>query len=104
MDMIDGIIVGAAAAAIGAVIASKFLNRQPVGGPAGNQPAISTDRNFGWRAPMYVVDLNPTPSNAAPVAQVNPNTEAANNVQPVEFISAFGAVANQPADEVVLPQ
>jgi hypothetical protein len=100
MDMIDGIIVGAAAAAIGSIIAYKFIERQPVGGASPAQPHVQAYPNFGDRPdrPLYVVDLQPTPVQAAPVVQVNPNQEAAFNQRPVEFVSAFGAAVNQPED------
>jgi len=103
MDMLDGIIVGAAAAAIGSIIAFKFINVKPEGGQQPNQPQVAVDPNFGTGRPLYVVDLQPTPSNAAPVAQVNPITEAAYNVQPVTFEHAFGPAVNQPNEEAVLP-
>ena len=104
MDMVDGIIVGAAAAAIGSILAYKFINQTPQGGMQPNQPAIPTNANFGTGEPVYVVDLVPTPSNAAPVAQVNPITEAAWNQYPVEFEHAFGPGVNQSNEEAVLPQ
>jgi hypothetical protein len=104
MDLIDGIIIGAAAAAIGTIVATKFLNSQPQGGGQPNQPAYQADPNSGMPAPLYVVDLVPTPGSAAPVQQTNPITEAAYNQYPVEFEHAFGTSVNQPANEVVLPQ
>jgi hypothetical protein len=104
MDMIDGIIVGAAAAAIGSIIAYQYINRSPQGGAQPNQPNVAANPNAGRPTPLYVVDLEPTPSNAAPVAQVNPVTEAAYNQQPVVFEAAFGPGVNQPAEEAVLPQ
>jgi hypothetical protein len=106
MDMIDGIIVGAAAAAIGTILATKVLSAKPVGGGQPNQPNTSSYNatSGGQPAPLYVIDLAPTPLNSAPVAQVNPITEAAYNVQPVTFEHAFGPAVNQPAEEAVLPQ
>lgn len=103
MDMFDGIIVGAAAAAIGSVIAYKILNKAPVGGDTPGQAAVGGIPQFGRPQPLYVVDLVPTPSNAAPVQQTNPITEAAYNVQPVAFESAFGNTANTPSTEYILP-
>lgn len=103
MDMIDGIIVGAAAAAIGSIVAYHFINKQPTGGGAPMQPGIARDPNFQQPAPLYVVDLDPTPRYAAPVVQVNPNQEAAFNVQPVVFEAAFGPDVLQSADPTVLP-
>jgi hypothetical protein len=104
MDMIDGIIVGAAAAAIGTIVAFKYLNPTPVGGAQPNQPMYAGNPQAGRPNPLYVVDLVPTPGNAAPVSQVNPITEAAYNVQPVTFEHAFGPGVNQPAEEAVMPQ
>lgn len=104
MDMIDGIIVGAAAAAIGTIVAFKFLNQQPVGGAAPMQPGYGGNAQFGRPAPMYAVDAMPLPSNAAPVGWADtPTNEAAFNVQPVEFVHAFGPGVNVPQDEAVLP-
>ena|SRR5271165_4098110 len=103
MDMIDGIIVGAAAAAIGTIVAMRFLNKQPEGGSRGNQPAIGGNANFGRPRPLYVAGGDPQDANAAPLKQNVPITEAAYNVQPVDFEHAFGPHVNQPAEEAVLP-
>jgi hypothetical protein len=106
MDWIDGVIIGGAVSAIVGIVVTKYINFGPTGGAAGSQPAVPANQNFGQdpQHPLYVVDLDPTPGIAAQVAQVNPNTEAAYNVQPVPFEAAFGPGTNQPADEVVLPQ
>jgi hypothetical protein len=104
MDMIDGIVVGAAAAAIGTIVAFKFLNSTPQGGAQPNQPVYPGNPEAGRPSPLYVEDLAPTPMSAAPVAQVNPITEAAYNVQPVVFEHAFGPGVNQPNEAAVLPQ
>jgi hypothetical protein len=98
MDMLDGIIVGAAAAAIGAIVAQKFLEQKSVGGASPVQPVYGAAANYGRPQPLYVLELAPTPMNAAPVAQTNPNQEAAVNQFPVEYVNAFGQVVNQPAD------
>jgi hypothetical protein len=114
MDMIDGIIVGAAAAAIGSIIAYKVLNKGPVGGdsPAhvntasANLDYYGSNPQFGRPAPLAVIDLFPTPSDAAPVVQVNPITEAAHNIGQVvstPFASGFGTQAHTPAQETILP-
>ena len=103
--MLDGIIVGAAAAAIGTIVAYHFIGQKTVGGGSPMQPAIATSNQFGNPKPLYAIDLAPTPYNAAPVAQVNPNQEAAFNQQPIDFVSAFGPHINQPSDGgLVLPQ
>lgn len=107
MDHWDGLIIGAGIAAIVTVLVTKWFEPAPVGGSAGNQPAVPPPVQFGQDPthPLYVVDLTPTPGIAAPVAQVNPNTEAAYNVQPIVFEHAFGPSVNQPADGAeVLPQ
>jgi hypothetical protein len=104
MDMMDGIIVGAAAAAVGTIVAFKFLNNNPQGGGQPNQPGYGASPNAGMPRARYVVDLDPTPDGASPVAQVNPITEAAYNVQPVTFEAGFGPGVNQAQESVILPQ
>ena len=98
MDAWDGIIIGAAVSAVIGVVVTQYMQKSPQGGGNGRQPAMATNPNFTNGAPLYVVDLVPTPTNAAPVAQVNPNTEAAYNVQPVEFVHAFGSGVNTAPD------
>ena len=106
MDWIDGVILGGAISAVVGIVVTKYITSAPTGGAAGAQPAVPANQNFGQDPshPLYVVDLNPTPGVAAPVAQVNPNTEAAYNVQPVVFEHAFGPSVNQTENEVILPQ
>jgi hypothetical protein len=106
MDAVDGIIIGVATAVVATIITNKYFNSAPVGGPDPRQPAVpSYDATSGGKpAMLYVVDLNPTAVYAAPIAQVNPITEAAYNQHPVAFEEAFGPAVNQPAEEAVLPQ
>lgn len=104
MDIIDGIIVGAAAAAIGSILAYKYLNMRPV----------LTQPNYGnipdgalYLASQpggYVNVVQPTPDGVAPLQQTIPITEAAYNQYPVTFQHAFGPGVNQPVTEAVLPQ
>src|SRR5271156_3208823 len=96
MDQWEGIIIGAAIAAVVTVVATAYIQKSPIGGGQPNQPAQPSlnATSGGVPAELYVVDLDPTPSNAAPVAQVNPITEAAYNVQPVTFEHAFGPGVN----------
>lgn len=104
MDMVDGIIVGAAAAAIGTIVAFKFLNRQPIGG--GQPLQINTPSYNARGGQMSVIDLEPLDGSLAPIVQANnPNTEAAYNQYPIAYAPAFGPLENQPAEqgEVVLP-
>ncbi len=105
MDVFDGIIVGAATAAIGTIIAYKFLNSEPVGGDTPSQPMIARDPNFQQPTHLVVYDLVPTPDGASPVVQVNPITEAAYNQHHVEYENAFGSAVNQPAEDsdVLMP-
>jgi hypothetical protein len=104
MDMIDGIIVGAAAAAIGSIIAFKFINKDAIGGGEPQQPAYGGNMQFGRPLPVYAVTSAPYPPDSAPVGQSDtPTNEAAFNVQPVEFVHAFGPGVNQPANETLLP-
>jgi hypothetical protein len=104
MDMIDGIIVGAAAAAIGTIVAFKFINAKTVGGQQPNQTAVSGNWEAGRPKALYVIDTDPTTGVASPLAQNNPITEAAYNVQPVAFEAGFGPGVNQANDSAVMPQ
>jgi hypothetical protein len=111
MNQWEGIILGASLAAVVTVVATQWINKDNIGGGAGNQPAVPASQNYGGNPqhPLYVVDLTPTPTMAAPVAQVNPNTEAAYNVAgagvagDMAYAPAFGTAANQPMEEAVLP-
>jgi hypothetical protein len=98
MDAWDGIIIGAAVSAVIGVVVTKYVGQGPQGGSAGAQPMYPANPNAGTPAPLYVIDLEPTPTAAAPVAQVNPNTEAAYNVQMVPYQDAFGPGINMPPD------
>jgi hypothetical protein len=108
MDIWDGIIVGAAAAAIGSIIAYKFISNPPEGGGQPVQPAQLgyNATSGGVPAPIYVIPVNP-PSNMAPMQQTTPITEAAYNQGCVPFEHAFGPAVNQPTTEensALLPQ
>jgi len=110
MNQWEGIIIGASVAAVATVLVTQWINKSPIGGDAGNQPSVAANQNYGQNPqhPLYVVDLTPTPLTAAPVAQVNPNTEAAYNVAgagvgDMIYAPAFGTAANQPQEEAVLP-
>lgn len=92
MDALETFVIGAAAAAIGAVVAYKFINKTPVGGAIPKQGAA-----------LGVEHVQFLPYNAAPVMQVEPITEAAYNQYPTGYRPAFGIETNQPAHEVILP-
>lgn len=97
-DIFDGIVIGAAAAAIGTIVAFKFLNRQPQGGALPQQPAsMSPTNKYMVQSPMYTDGL------AAPIGQNTPITEAAFNIYPVEFAPGFGPKVNRDSDEALLP-
>jgi len=99
-DIVNGIVIGAAAAAIGTIVAFQFLQRRSQGGGTPNQPALPM-----YSAPkgsMVVFDKQPFPDGISPLQQTNPNTEAAYNQQPVTYEPAFNT--NYPAEEAVLPQ
>lgn len=97
-DIFDGIVIGAAAAAIGTIVAFKFLNRQPQGGALPMQPmSMSPTNAYTVQSPTYTDEL------AAPVGQNTPITEAAFNVYPVDFAPGFGPTVNRDSDEALLP-
>ena len=101
MDNFEAIIIGAAAAAIGTVIAYRYINLHPVGGFTPRQPNLYS---FGARSQtLSVVDLPPTPSGASPVQQTNPNQEAAFNQYPTSYAPAFGPSTDQSMREEVFP-
>lgn len=98
-DIVNGIIIGAAAAAIGTIVAFKFLQSKPQGGSQPNQPNTDSYNasNMGLRVENPVTD-----DGVAPLAQNFPVTEAAYNQQPVRYEPAFNT--NNSTDEAVLPQ
>lgn len=86
-DTIDGIIIGAAAAAIGTILAVKFLNHQSFGGGVPNQTvAPSQDVRGGV---LYVAQPDYSDSLASPLAQNTPITEAAYNTGDIGYEPAF---------------
>jgi hypothetical protein len=101
MNYASAIIVGAATAAIGTIIASKFINTAPVGG---SQPKHIRAGSPTARSGAVRVSVPPRVSaQAAPIAQNTPITEAAYNTQPTSYTGAFGPATNQPAYEATLP-
>lgn len=103
MDIVDGIVVGAAAAAIGTVLAFKYLNRTPQGGGAPEQgwqmfPAAVGGRPLRVTDPTKLVD-----TQQGLLAQNSPITEAAYNAYPVTYAPGFGQHTNRPAEEAILP-
>lgn len=110
MDLFDGIIVGAAAAAIGTILATKFLESRggpPFGGARpvyGNAPGQSFVTQVGRPTGMTQVQapelLN---SFAPPINQNTPITEAAYNQYPTTYAPAFGREQNTGDLETILP-
>lgn len=101
MDALEAVVIGAAAAAIGTVVAYKFINRQPEGGGSPRQIAVYSPTARG--GVLAIQDVPPTDYFAAPVAQTNPNTEAAYNQHPIVYVPAFGPdELNAGAGEAVL--
>ena|ERR1700675_3428616 len=86
-NVIDGIIIGAAAAAIGTILAMKFLNHQSFGGGTPLQTAQrAPDAHGGY---LWVQELPITDSLASPLAQNTPITEAAYNTGDLGYEPAF---------------
>lgn len=108
--MLDGIIVGAAAAAIGTIVATQFLNSRggspfggarPVYGSTPGQPFVAqVGRPTG---PTYVQAPELLDSYAPPVAQNTPITEAAYNQYMATYAPAFGRDENAGDQETILP-
>src|SRR6267154_933057 len=86
-DTIDGIIIGAAAAAIGTIIAVKFLNHQSFGGGTPNQIAAHSQDVRGGI--LFVQQPQFTDSLAAPLAQNTAITEAPYNTGDIGYEPAF---------------
>ncbi len=99
-NMLQGLVVGAAAAGIGAVLAWKYIGAQPPGGGQPNQWTSYSPTNF-------ITPQVPgrTDSDAAPLVQNTPITEAAYNQYMTDHLAAFGQNANRAGqdDEVVMP-
>src|SRR5216684_180049 len=88
-DMVTAIVVGAAAAAIGAVVAYRYMGTHPVGGGQPEQWASMSPTNV-------ITPQVPgrTATYAAPIVQNTPITEAAYNQYPTDHQPAFGQNAN----------
>jgi len=100
-NWIGAVVIGAAAAAIGTVLAWKYITYGPAGGSTPLQ-----QRSYQPTARSGVVDVRypeMLPYEAAPVHQPMPITEAAYNQQPTDLYPAFGPVANRDSMELVLP-
>lgn len=97
----QGIIIGAAAAAIGTIIATKFINLSPIGGGSEQEPQLHsyTARHGGIRPRTPRIN----PSGFAPIAQNTPITEAAYNQYPTPYDATLGPDQNQPSNDLVLP-
>ena len=91
-NTIVGFVVGALAAAIGGVIAFRYIGTHPIGGGQPLQQwSVSPTNAITPQVPGR------TDSLAAPVSQNTPITEAAYNQKPTDNSPAFGRNANQPA-------
>ena len=84
---VNGIIIGAAAAAIGTIIAMKFINHQSFGGGTPLQTAVRAPDVRGgalWvQQPQFTDDL------AAPLAQNTAITQASYNTGDIGYEPAF---------------
>jgi hypothetical protein len=102
-DVFDGIVIGAAAAAIGTIVAFKFLSRTPQGGEQPDQVFRAYPAAVGGR-PLRVV--NPpfiSDTEGGILSQDSAITEAAYNQYPVNYAPAFGQTVNRFGEEAVLP-
>src|ERR1700675_2964383 len=99
-NVVNGIIIGAAAAAIGTIIAMKFLNHQSFGGGTPLQTAKHSPDVRGGA--LWVQELPITDAMASPLGQTTPITEAAYNTGDIGYEPAFHV--NYAAEPPVLPQ
>jgi hypothetical protein len=106
MDHWDGIIIGAAIAAVATVLATKLISSTPIGGGSPNQTAVGSAN--AKNNVLIIEEPARTSYDAAPVVQNTPITEAAYSSGVVgPYAPAFGRNTNQnpsPAYDVVLPQ
>lgn len=98
-NTMNGIIIGAAAAAIGTILAMKILNHQSFGGGTPLQTAVhAPDSRGGY---LWVQELPITDSLASPLAQNTPITESAYNTGDIGYEPAFNV--NHAMEPPVLP-
>jgi len=100
MDNFEAVVIGAAAAAIGTIIAQKLMNPKSVGGGEPHQIDTPSFGSTGGR--LRVVDIRPLTDASAPVAQINPITESAYNIEHHQYQPAFGHSENNAENEEVL--
>jgi hypothetical protein len=107
-DTLDGIIIGAAAAAIGTIVAVKFLNRTPLGGGMPPQPDINRPVYPG-QAGNYVISdaaISIAADTDSPVGNIIPISEASfsnPNSGLISYEPATGYETNRAQDEALLP-
>jgi hypothetical protein len=104
MDNIDGLIIGAAIAAVATVVVTNLFEKTPWGGGQPNQTAVPS---YNAKSGVLLVEEPcALDMQAAPLAQNTPVTEAAYNQQPIPggYMPAFGNGTNapQPGNEAVL--
>jgi hypothetical protein len=107
MDQWDGIIIGAAVAAVATVVVTSLISKTSWGGGEPNQTGVPS---YNAKNGVLVVE-EPcyTDLVSAPLAQNTPITEASYNQQPMPdgYSPAFGIYANQPnanESDALLPQ
>ncbi len=100
-EIITGIIVGAASAALGTIVVLKFFNPEPDGGGQPRQADMfSYTARAGRIAPAVPYRLA---ADAAPLVQNTPITDAAYNTQPTEYDTTLGPEQNVPGEPLTLP-
>jgi hypothetical protein len=107
LDQWDGIIIGAAVAAVATVVVTNLISKTSWGGGTPNQTAVPSYN--AKNGALVVEETCPLDQVAAPLAQNTPITEASYNQQPMPggYSPAFGIYANQPnanESEALLPQ
>lgn len=98
MDTIDAIVVGAVAAAIGTIVATKYLDSHASTPEGGGRPYQNFAPGQPLYAPQYGRPTGPVAVEypdlldpfAPPIQQNQPITEAAYNQQMVDYTPAFG--------------
>jgi hypothetical protein len=99
----SAMVIGAGVSAVIFVIVSNYLNGSNTGG---GRPRQARYTSYTARTPGGQVTVRTPPflsPNAAPVAQNQPITEAAYNVQPTAYAPTLGPEENSPNTPVTLP-
>jgi hypothetical protein len=99
-DIVDVVIIGAASSILATIVVNKFFTSSPQGG---GQPKQQSQISYTARhGKVYPWVPSYSPSDAAPLAQNTPITEAAYNQQPTQYAPTLGPNENTSGQPIVL--